>query len=61
MQVPLFETLDDLYNAPGTIDKLLSNEWYLNHIKGKQECMIGACAKMLGRYSVAGWTPSIDG
>ena len=38
---PLFETLDDLTNAPGTIKTLFSNEWYLKHIKGSQECMIG--------------------
>lgn len=42
---PLFETLDDLHNAPATIDTLLSSEWYRNHIttrhEGVQECMIG--------------------
>lgn len=39
--VPLFETLDDLENAPGTMETLLSNAWYLAHINGLQECMIG--------------------
>ena len=39
---PLFETLDDLTRAPSTIETLFSNEWYLKHIKGSQECMIGA-------------------
>ena len=39
--VPLFETLDDLTNAPGTIRTLLSNDWYRSHINGLQECMIG--------------------
>ena len=39
--VPLFETLDDLTNAPGTIRTLLSNGWYRSHINGLQECMIG--------------------
>lgn len=34
--VPLFETLDDLSNAPGTIRTLLSNDWYRSHIKGMQ-------------------------
>ena len=38
---PLFETLDDLTNAPGTMTTLLSNAWYLKHINGMQECMIG--------------------
>jgi phosphoenolpyruvate carboxylase len=43
--VPLFETLDDLTNAPQTIDTLLGSEWYRNHIQihhgGVQEVMIG--------------------
>jgi hypothetical protein len=43
--VPLFETLDDLTNAPETMDTLLSSEWYRNHIQvqhgGVQEVMIG--------------------
>lgn len=39
--VPLFETLDDLNNATGTIRTLLSNDWYRAHINGLQECMIG--------------------
>ena len=39
--VPLFETLDDLHNAPATMRTLFSSEWYLNHIDGMQECMIG--------------------
>lgn len=39
--VPLFETLDDLHNAPGTMTTLLGNDWYRGHINGVQECMIG--------------------
>lgn len=39
--VPLFETLDDLERAPNSIRTLLSSEWYLSHINGLQECMIG--------------------
>lgn len=43
--VPLFETLDDLTNAPATMRTLLGSEWYLQHIitchGGVQECMIG--------------------
>jgi hypothetical protein len=39
--VPLFETLDDLENAPSTMTTLFSSEWYLAHINGLQECMIG--------------------
>lgn len=39
--VPLFETLDDLNNAPSTMEQLFSNEWYRSHIAGEQECMIG--------------------
>ena len=32
--VPLFETLDDLQNAPQALTALFSNEWYRNHIQG---------------------------
>lgn len=43
--MPLFETLDDLTNAPQTIDTLLGSEWYRSHIQthhgGVQEVMIG--------------------
>lgn len=38
---PLFETLEDLDNAPEAMDKLLSNKWYYKLINGRQECMIG--------------------
>eukprot|EP00878_Enallax_costatus_P045035 GHUV01053878.1.p1 GENE.GHUV01053878.1~~GHUV01053878.1.p1 ORF type:complete len:158 (+),score=36.40 GHUV01053878.1:576-1049(+) len=56
---PLFETLDDLYNAPGTLTTLLSSEWYRNHIisnhGGVQECMIGYSdsGKDAGRMAAA--------
>jgi phosphoenolpyruvate carboxylase len=39
--VPLFETLDDLTGAPGTMKTLFQNSWYLGLINGVQECMIG--------------------
>jgi len=39
--VPLFETLDDLYNAHDQVEALFSNTWYRGHIGGKQEIMIG--------------------
>jgi phosphoenolpyruvate carboxylase len=39
--VPLFETLQDLHNAPASMTMLLGNDWYRAHIKGDQECMIG--------------------
>lgn len=39
--VPLFETLDDLNNAPSTMRELFTNAWYFEHIAGEQECMIG--------------------
>ncbi len=38
---PLFETLDDLNNAPDCIDTLLKLEWYQNYCDGHQEVMIG--------------------
>lgn len=53
--VPLFETLDDLDNAPNAIRQLLSNEWYHNLIEGHQECMIGYSdsGKDAGRLAAA--------
>lgn len=53
--VPLFETLDDLKNAPQTMTTLLSNPWYHSHIKGLQECMIGYSdsGKDAGRLAAA--------
>ena len=34
--VPLFETLDDLHNAPATMTTLFSSGWYLECINGVQ-------------------------
>eukprot|EP00798_Chlamydomonas_sp_ICE-L_P012455 gene12458-15660_t len=53
--VPLFETLDDLNNAPATMKRLFASEWYMNHIKGSQECMIGYSdsGKDAGRLAAA--------
>ena len=38
---PLFETRDDLINAPKVIDAAFSVPWYKNHIQGSQEVMLG--------------------
>ena len=38
--VPLFETLDDLTNAPGRLETLFSVTAYVGAIKGKQEVMV---------------------
>jgi len=53
--VPLFETLDDLTNAPQQMRTLLGNEWYRTHINGLQECMIGYSdsGKDAGRLAAA--------
>eukprot|EP00798_Chlamydomonas_sp_ICE-L_P009929 gene9929-7799_t len=53
--VPLFETLDDLTNAPGTIQCLMDNDWYKASINGVQECMIGYSdsGKDAGRLAAA--------
>ena len=53
--VPLFETLDDLHNAPGTLRTLFASDWYLRHIGGTQECMIGYSdsGKDAGRMAAA--------
>lgn len=59
--VPLFETLDDLTNAPQTIDTLLGSEWYRSHIQthhgGVQEVMIGewVCVFLGGGGAVWMW------
>jgi phosphoenolpyruvate carboxylase len=52
---PLFETLDDLDNSTATMKALLGNEWYLSHIKGVQEVMIGYSdsGKDAGRLAAA--------
>lgn len=39
--VPLFETLKDLQNAAGCIERLLAIPWYRKRIQGHQEVMIG--------------------
>ncbi|RKF21447.1 phosphoenolpyruvate carboxylase [Alginatibacterium sediminis] len=38
---PLFETLDDLNNAPATMQNLLGVDWYRGYINGHQHVMIG--------------------
>jgi phosphoenolpyruvate carboxylase len=52
---PLFETLDDLTNAPKCMRRLLSIDWYLGRIKGHQEVMIGYSdsAKDAGVFAAA--------
>lgn len=52
---PLFETLEDLHNSEASMESLLSNKWYCQHIKGKQECMIGYSdsGKDAGRLAAA--------
>lgn len=52
---PLFETLDDLEYAETAMRQLFSSSWYLNHIGGKQECMIGYSdsGKDAGRMAAA--------
>lgn len=54
--VPLFETLDDLTNAAGTLEKLFQMPAYIGAIKGKQEVMVGYSdsAKDAGRLA-ASW------
>jgi phosphoenolpyruvate carboxylase len=53
---PLFETLDDLNNSPGVMQKLLSIDWYKGYINGQQFVMIGYSdsAKDAGSLA-AGW------
>jgi phosphoenolpyruvate carboxylase len=53
--VPLFERLADLEHAPAVLRQLFSVPWYLEHIKGHQEVMIGYSdsGKDAGRLSAA--------
>lgn len=39
--VPLFETLDDLINAPDVLDTLFNIPLYVGAVKNRQEVMIG--------------------
>ncbi|PAN23802.1 hypothetical protein GQ55_4G120100 [Panicum hallii var. hallii] len=53
--VPLFERLADLQNAPASMERLFSVDWYLERINGKQQVMIGYSdsGKDAGRLSAA--------
>ena len=57
--VPLFETLDDLEAAGNVMEKLLSNEWYRQHLasnhNNEQEVMLGYSdsGKDAGRLAAA--------
>eukprot|EP00191_Tetraselmis_sp_GSL018_P019798 CAMPEP_0177591956 /NCGR_PEP_ID=MMETSP0419_2-20121207/8289_1 /TAXON_ID=582737 /ORGANISM="Tetraselmis sp., Strain GSL018" /LENGTH=977 /DNA_ID=CAMNT_0019082763 /DNA_START=149 /DNA_END=3082 /DNA_ORIENTATION=- len=53
--VPLFETLDDLDNACGSMRALFENPTYMESIQGQQECMIGYSdsGKDAGRLAAA--------
>jgi phosphoenolpyruvate carboxylase len=53
--VPLFEKLADLLNAPASVERLFSVDWYLNLIGGKQQIMVGYSdsGKDAGRLSAA--------
>ena len=53
---PLFETLDDLNNAPEVMQNLLDVDWYRGYINGRQYVMIGYSdsAKDAGALA-AGW------
>jgi phosphoenolpyruvate carboxylase len=53
--VPLFETLDDLDNAPWALERLLRTEWYREYTKNHQQVMIGYSdsAKDAGQMAAA--------
>lgn len=53
---PLFETLDDLNNAPAVTKQLFDIDWYRGYIQGQQHIMIGYSdsAKDAGALA-AGW------
>jgi phosphoenolpyruvate carboxylase len=51
--VPLFETLDDLINAPAVLDRLFQIPLYIGAVKNRQEVMVGYSdsAKDAGRLA----------
>lgn len=51
--VPLFETKEDLENASNSINEIFSIDWYIQHISGSQEIMLGYSdsAKDAGRLT----------
>lgn len=57
--VPLFETIDDLKNAPGMLKELWSNASYRRHLKRRdnvQEVMVGySDSNKDGGYMAANW------
>jgi phosphoenolpyruvate carboxylase len=59
--VPLFETLDDLNNAPGVLETLFTIPVYVGAIKGEQEVMVGYSdsAKDAGRLAAC-WAQYIS-
>ena len=58
--IPLFETVDDLTNAPGIMEKLYTNSAYLKHLKSrnnKQTVMLGfSDGTKDGGYLMANWS-----
>ncbi|MCE7042207.1 phosphoenolpyruvate carboxylase [Dyadobacter sp. CY312] len=58
--VPLFETVDDLANAPGIMRILYENDYYRNHLKGRenhQTIMVGfSDGTKDGGYLRANWS-----
>jgi len=58
--IPLFETIDDLKNAPGVMEKLYTNKAYINHLKSrnnKQTIMLGfSDGTKDGGYLMANWS-----
>ena len=58
--VPLFETVDDLANAPGIMRMLYENDYYRNHLKGRenhQTIMVGfSDGTKDGGYLRANWS-----
>lgn len=58
--IPLFETVDDLKNAPSVMEKLYSNPAYKNHLKqrkNKQTIMLGfSDGTKDGGYLMANWS-----
>ncbi len=57
--IPLFETIDDLTNATGVMEKLYTNSTYKNHLKNrsnKQTIMLGfSDGTKDGGYLMANW------
>lgn len=49
---PLFEMLEDLHNGSDSMKRLLTNEWYVNHLQVAHNNNQEVCRRMCGHAHV---------